>query len=70
MQGSRDRTCELELLRSTLTRVGAPTTLFVSQEADRHFNVAKKSGRLDEQVREELATALDDWIQKVLGAEG
>jgi predicted alpha/beta-hydrolase family hydrolase len=70
MQGSRDRTCDLDLLRNTLTRVGAPTSLFVSQEADRHFKVAKKSGRLDEEVRRELAVSLDEWIQKVLGSTG
>jgi predicted alpha/beta-hydrolase family hydrolase len=65
--GSRDRTCDLELLRQTLTRVGAPTSLFVSQDAARHFNVAKKFARPAEEVRLELAAALDDWIQKVLG---
>jgi predicted alpha/beta-hydrolase family hydrolase len=65
--GSRDRTCDLDLLRQTLTRVGAPTSLFVSQDADRHFNVAKRFGRAPEEVRQELAAALDDWIQKVLG---
>jgi predicted alpha/beta-hydrolase family hydrolase len=70
LQGSRDRTCELDLLRNTLTRVGAPSSLFVSQEADQHFKVAKKSGRQDEEVRRELAAALDDWIQKVLGSSG
>jgi predicted alpha/beta-hydrolase family hydrolase len=67
LQGSRDRTCDLELLRQTLTRVGAPTSLFVSEEADRHFKVSRKSGRDPEAVRQELADALDDWIQKVLG---
>jgi predicted alpha/beta-hydrolase family hydrolase len=70
LQGTRDRTCELDLLRSTLTRVGAPTSLFVSRDADRHFKVPKRSGRSDEVVRDELSTSLDDWIQKVLGAEG
>lgn len=68
LQGSRDRTCDLDLLRQTLTRVGAPSTLHVAQEADRHFKVLKKSSRTDEEVRIELTTALDDWIQKVLGS--
>jgi len=67
MQGSRDRTCDLDLLRSTLTRVGAPTTLHVAQEADRHFKVLKKSPRSDDEVRAELLRAMDDWIQKILG---
>lgn len=70
LQGSRDRTCELELLRNTLSRVGAPTSLFVSQEADRHFKVLKKSPRQNEEVRQELTAALDEWIQKVLGGAG
>jgi hypothetical protein len=67
LQGTKDRTCDLELLRQTLSRVGAPTSLFVSQEADRNFKVAKKSGRTPEEVRSELTAALDDWIQKILG---
>jgi hypothetical protein len=68
MQGTRDRTCDLDLLRQTLTRVGAPTTLHIAEEADRHMTVLKKSGRTDEEVREGLFKALDDWIQKVLAA--
>ena len=67
LQGSRDRTCDLDLLRRTLTRVGAPSTLHVAQEADRHFKVLKKSRRTDEEVREGLLQATDDWIQKILG---
>ncbi len=67
LQGDRDRTCELDVLRRTLVRVGAPTTLHVTEEADRHFRVLKKSPRSDEEVREELVETMDDWIQKVLG---
>lgn len=67
LTGTKDRTCDIDLLRQTLSRVGAPSSLFASQEADRHFRVAKKSGRLDEDVRNELTGALDEWIQKVLG---
>ncbi|MGH0030486.1 MAG: alpha/beta family hydrolase [Myxococcota bacterium] len=70
LQGSRDRTCELDLLRQTLTRVGAPTHLFVSQDADRHFKVPKKIGRPEDEVRNELASTLDEWIQKVLEGAG
>jgi predicted alpha/beta-hydrolase family hydrolase len=67
LQGSRDRTCDIDLLRRTLTRVGAPSTLHVAQEADRHFKVLKRSPRTNEDVREELLQATDDWIQKILG---
>ncbi|MEE9606668.1 MAG: alpha/beta family hydrolase [Myxococcota bacterium] len=66
MQGSRDRHCNLDVLRQTLTRVGAPTALHVCQEGDNHFKVLKKSGRSEEEVRDELLAALDGWIEKVL----
>lgn len=66
VQGTRDRTCDLDELRRTLLRVGAPTTLQVIEEADRRFKVLKKSGRTEEEVREEVLTALDTWIQKVM----
>ncbi len=66
LQGERDRHCDLDLLRHTLSRVGAPTTLQVVQDADQHFRVLKKSHRTDEQVREELLASLDAWIHKVV----
>ena len=65
LQGERDRHCDLDLLRRTLSRVGAPTTLQVVQEADQHFKVLKKSHRTDEQVHEELLAYIDAWIHKV-----
>jgi hypothetical protein len=67
LQGSRDRTCDLDTLRRTLTRVGAPSALFVAQEADRNFAVPKKSPRNNDEVRDEITAAFDEWIQKVLG---
>ena len=65
LQGERDRHCDLDALRKTLTRVGAPTTLQVVKEADQHFKVLKKSGRTNEEVQEELLLYLDTWIHKV-----
>jgi predicted alpha/beta-hydrolase family hydrolase len=67
LQGSRDRTCDLDTLRKTLTRVGAPSALFVAQEADKNFAVPKKAPRTSDEVRDEISAALDEWIQKVLG---
>lgn len=66
VQGTRDRTCDLDTLRQTLTRVGAPTALHVIPEADQHFKVLKKSGRTPEDVHREVLDGLDGWIQKVL----
>ena len=67
LQGTRDRTCDLDTLRGILWRVGAPTTLHVAEDADRHFRVTKKSRRSNEEVIEELIHGVDDWIQEILG---
>jgi predicted alpha/beta-hydrolase family hydrolase len=66
VQGTRDRHCDLDTLRRTLLRVGAPTTLHVVAEADQHFGVPKRSGRDGEDVRSELLDTLDGWCTKVL----
>ena len=66
VQGTRDRTCDLDVLRRTLTRVGAPTTLQVIQEADNHFSVLKRSERTLEEVHAEVLDGLDGWITKIL----
>ena len=66
IQGTRDRTCDIDVLRQTLTRVGAPTTLQVCQEADQHFKVLKKSQRTEEEVREEVLNGVDGWITRIL----
>ncbi len=66
IQGTRDRTCDIDVLRQTLTRVGAPTTLQVCQEADQHFKVLKKSERTEEEVHAEILDGLDGWITRVL----
>ena len=67
LQGDRDTTCDVDALRQTLVRVGAPTVLHVVPEADRSFKVLKKSGRTQDEVTEEMTRALDDWIRSILG---
>ncbi|MEM7409118.1 MAG: alpha/beta family hydrolase [Myxococcota bacterium] len=67
LQGDRDKFCDVDALRRTLTRVGAPTILKVIQEADHKFKVLKKSGRTPEEVYEQMSNALDEWIQALLG---
>jgi predicted alpha/beta-hydrolase family hydrolase len=67
VQGSRDRLCDPETLRRTLSRVGAPTALQLIEEADHGFRVAKKSGRTPEDIHQEVINALESWIRKVVG---
>jgi predicted alpha/beta-hydrolase family hydrolase len=68
VQGTRDRQCEIPLLRKTLLRVGAPTSMHVVEEADQSFKVPRKTGRTDADVQREVLAALDAWIGRVLGA--
>lgn len=68
VQGSRAKNCDLEVLRTALARVGAPTALHVVDEADHLFKVTKKSGRTHEEVVTEVLTALETWFGKVVGA--
>jgi predicted alpha/beta-hydrolase family hydrolase len=67
VQGTRDRRCDLGALGRVLSRVGAPTTLHVCREADHQLRVLKKSGRSDEEVRDEVLGVVETWIQKVSG---
>ena len=68
LQGSRDRYADLDVLRQTLSRVGAPTGLYVAQEADHHFKVPKKAGRPEEEIHAEMLSVVDSWIDKILEA--
>ncbi len=70
VQGTRDRRCDLDALRRTLLRVGAPITLHVCEDADHRFQVPKRSPRAPEEVQRELLATLDGWIQKILEPPG
>lgn len=66
VQGTRDRHCELGVLRQTLSRVGAPTALYVAQEADHQLKIPKKATRTEEEVHGEMLGVVDSWIDKIL----
>ena len=67
LQGTRDRHCDLDVLRQTLLRVGAPWDLHTVEEADHGFKVLKKGERTQEEVQAELLTTMDDWVTRVIG---
>lgn len=66
LQGSRDRYCNLDALRSTLTRVGTVKALHVVEHADGHMAAPKRSGRTQDEITQELLGALDAWFQQVV----
>jgi predicted alpha/beta-hydrolase family hydrolase len=67
VQGTRDRRCDVETLRTTLRNVGASTRLHVCEEADHNFKVPRRSLRTEEDVRREVFDVVYDWINQVIG---
>jgi uncharacterized protein len=65
LQGSRDDFADMELLAPLVERLGARALLKVFADADHSFHVPARSGRRDEEVREELLDALAGWIEAV-----
>ena len=68
LQGTRDRTCDIDALRRTLTGVGAPTGLHLVEDADRDFKVTKRSGLEEHQVHAHLLAALLGWMEQTLAS--
>ena len=66
IQGTRDRRCEPNALRTALRRVGAPMELYDVADADHHFHVPRKSGRTNEEVQAEVFSVLANWIARRL----
>lgn len=63
LQGTRDALADLTLLTPIVERLGARAVLRVSEHADHAFHVPKRSGRTDEDVLDELAGAVAEWVE-------
>lgn len=66
LQGTRDRRCDGNALRTALRRVGAPMELYDVVDADSSFNVPRKSTRSVEEVHAEVFSVLSAWIARRL----
>jgi uncharacterized protein len=62
LQGTRDTLADLGLIREVCGQVGPHATLHVVDGADHSFHVLVRSGRTDEQVRDELLDTLAGWM--------
>lgn len=62
LQGTRDTLADLDLIRETTAKLGSCATLHVVDGADHSFHVLARSGRNDEQVREELLDTMAGWM--------
>ena len=65
IQGSRDRLCDLSLLRDVIKNLPAPVTLHVIEEGDHGFKVPKRTGRTEEDVNREIVEVIASWLGKV-----
>ncbi|HXE50398.1 MAG TPA: alpha/beta family hydrolase, partial [Ramlibacter sp.] len=63
LQGTRDTLAELDLIREVTVKLGKRATLHIVDGGDHSFHVLARSGRNDEQVREELLDAMAGWMK-------
>jgi len=63
LQGTRDTLAELDLIREVTAKLGKRTTLHIVEGGDHSFHVLARSGRNDEQVREELLDTMAGWMK-------
>jgi hypothetical protein len=63
LQGGRDELADLALLAPVCAELGARATLHVVAGGDHSFRVAKRSGRTDALVLDELAAAVDRFTK-------
>lgn len=63
--GTRDALCQRDLMERALGTITAPWTMHWLDGADHSFHVLKSSGRTDDDVFREVATATRDWVNTI-----
>ncbi len=66
LQGTRDDLADLELMRRVCSRLGPRATLHEVALADHSFRLPKQVDRGAAQVAGELATAIGEWVERVV----
>jgi predicted alpha/beta-hydrolase family hydrolase len=64
VQGTRDAFAREDLLQDLIRRLGEGTELHRVEAADHSFRVLKRSGRMPEDVFEEVRTTLLGWLER------
>ena len=65
LSGTRDTLAKVELMDAVTRRLGGRTRLKWIEGADHGYHVLKRSGRTDEDVREEAAGTLRAWCREM-----
>ncbi len=66
LQGTRDTLADLSLLTPLVERLGANATIELFPDADHSFHVAARTGRSDNEVRNNVLDALTAWIEQIV----
>lgn len=66
LQGSRDTLADPALVQQVVGDLGQRATLAMFPDADHSFHVPARSGRSDDQVREDLLDTLVAWMDRVV----
>ncbi|HEY2149004.1 MAG TPA: alpha/beta family hydrolase, partial [Pirellulales bacterium] len=66
LQGTRDAFAELPLLEALAGRLGTRARLVLLVDADHSFHVPTRSGRTDQEVRDEMLQALAAWTRSII----
>lgn len=64
VQGTRDALCDLDVLKAELPRIPAPVTLHVVEGGDHSYKVPKSVGKSQQDIWQEVLTAITDWVMK------
>jgi predicted alpha/beta-hydrolase family hydrolase len=65
VQGTRDDLAELKRLRPVVKKLGRRAKLHVVEGADHGFDVLVRSGRTSDEVLEEIARTVAEWMKAV-----
>lgn len=68
IQGTRDELADFTLLRSLIAGLGVRATLHSLEDADHSFHVPARSGRKDDDVREDALDAVCAWMDRLSGS--
>jgi predicted alpha/beta-hydrolase family hydrolase len=63
LQGTRDDLADLDLVTGVCRGLGPRATLHVVDGANHAFEVLKRSGRTNEEAREELVRTIEEWCR-------
>jgi len=63
VQGTRDALAERTQLETVIKRLGPRAMVYFVEGADHSFHVPAKSGRQDDEVRQELLRAVASWME-------